>query len=434
MTVRRIEVIEGQGFALTPHEGERLRAAIERLRAQVRPRFSLLAEEAGKFRLTNVIGTVDVGGGLIIEVAPKVPTNSDWTTAVVSLLTGREGVDIAGERQAGTSRLHNKLLDAVSGAYLARLERAFRQEGPIMLMERHTTELPLLQGKLDVTKWARTALWRPHIFPVTRTQLAQDNPFTQGLVLVANTLANASSSQRTKTGLRALARDLAAGVADGVAVSPGLASRSLPEQWSAYKPAWALATAVLSKSSLLGPTGRHAGVGLAIEAWPLLETLLERTLQAVERVGKRSARQFSCRMQGQGRLLKALGPKPQTGFDPQPDGRLFESGKLVASFEAKYTMFDSTAPQREHTYQALSTAAACGAPLAVLTYPGRFSPLVWEVSGFNGTPSHLVAVGMDMFKWLPPGSADTRGEGLLTLLDGLRNASNAPALASSVPA
>ena len=415
--MRCIDVLEGADFNLPRAEAERLREAVERLRVQLRPSFPLLSERAGAFRLSNVIGTIDLGAGLVVQVSPKVATDDDWTTAAVSLLTGKEGVDVAGERRAGTSQTHNKLLDGVAGVYLKRLERAFRQEGPIVLMERVVAELPYLHGKLDATRWARSALWRPHIFPVARTQLAQDNPFTRGLLLVADTLAHVCSNQKTRNGLRAISRDLAAGMPQGGSVSAGLSSRSLPEQWSAYKPAWSLAAAILSKTSLFGPTGQHTGVGLAIEAWPLLETLLERTLQSVERVGLVAGRSFAYQMQGEVRLLEPVGALPQRRFAPEPDGRLFENGALVASFEAKYSSFDGAAPARDHTYQALSTAAACGAPLAVLVYPNAFEPKVWEVTGFHNTPAHLVAIGLDLFKWLPAGEANARGEMVLNALD-----------------
>lgn len=418
--MRCINVIEGEDFALPQGETERLREAMERLRIRLKPSFSLLSERTGTFRISNVIGTVDLGAGLIIQISPKVPTGADWTTAVVSLLSGKEGIDIAGERQAGTSQLHNKLLDAVSGVYLTRLERAFRQEGPILLMEQHSTSLPYLQGKLNVTKWARSAFWRPHIFPVVRTELAQDNPFTRGLLLVAEKLASASTSPTIRNGLRTLARDLGAGFSKSSVIAEGVANRKLPEQWSAYTSAWSLATSVLSNTSLLGPTGQHTGVGLAIEAWPLLETLLERTLQSIEGIGQRVGRSFTYRIHGQVGLLKALGPKPQAAFSPEPDGRLYEDGKVIACFEAKYSTFDSASPQREHTYQALSTAAACGTPIAVLIYPNSFDPQFWEVSGFGRNPQYLIAIGLDLFSWFPAGNAEVRGKIIFEMLNKIK--------------
>jgi hypothetical protein len=376
------------------------------------------------FRLRNVVGTIDLGGGLVIEVAPKVTGDSDWTKAVVSLLTGSESIEVAGDRLGGRSQVHNQLLDAMSGVFLRRLERAFRQEGPIVMMERVGNLLPYLHGKLDVSRWVRTAAIRPHIFPVSHTQLVSDNPFTQGLVIVADKLGQAASSHRTKNGLRRLSRDLAVGQHRKAAISPGLASRVLPEQWSAYKPAWALATSVLSRTSLFGPTGHQAGIGLAIEAWPLLETLLERTLQSVERLGREAGRTFTYRMQGEVRMLRNIGQTTRGSFSAEPDGRLFENGRLIANFEAKYAVFDGFKPDRNHIYQVLGTAAACGSPLAVLVYPNSFEPQVWEVSGFQGHPVHLVALGLELFKWLPPGQAESRGEMVLRMLDSVTTTRN----------
>ncbi len=427
--MRCIDVVEGEDFTLTRAEGERLRDAVERLRVKLRPSFSLLSERAGSYRLSNVVGSIDLGAGAVIQVSPKVGANEDWTTAVVALLTGKEGIDVAGERRAGLSKNHNRLLDAVAATYLERLERAFRQEGPIVLMERKSSELPYLHGKLDVSRWARTALWRPHVFPVVRTEFAQDNPFTRGMLLVADTLAHASTNQKTRNGLRALSRDLSVGLPRSAPPPNGIASRTLPEQWSAYKPAWSLAMAILSRSSLFGPTGGLAGVGLAIEAWPLLETLLERTLQSAERRGKALGRALSYQVQGEAPLLAPRGKSPQARFSPAPDGRLFENGKLIAAFEAKYSAYDGSVPQREHIYQALGTAAACGAETSVLVYPESFEPQAWDVSGHSGRPGVLIAVGLGLYKWRTPDEMAGQAERLLAAIDGTKVPMGAAVLA-----
>lgn len=413
----RRDVVEGIDFSLPPAEAQRLRLAIERLQAQLKPSFAMLSEKAGVFKLNNVVGTIDLGSGYLLQVSPKVPADFNWTTAIVALLTGEERLDIAGERRAGVSQVHNKLLEAIAGVYLSRLETAFRQDGPIVLMERTSKNLPYLHGKLNVTKWARSALWHPHVFPVTRTELALDNPFTRCLAHVAYALAKVATNQGTRNGLFTLARDLSVGGQDFGQVARISTSRPLPEQWGAYKPAWSLALSILSKTSLFGATGNLTGVGLAIEAWPLLETLLERTLQSVMQVGRHSGRRFSYQMQGSVPLLIHNGGTKYRGFSPEPDGRLFEGGKLVAAFEAKYADFDGQVPPRDHIYQALSTAAACGAPLAVLVYPNAFTPVAWNVSGFQSVPSRLIAIGLDLFKWLPPAQADSRARMVLDAID-----------------
>ena len=411
-----IAVKEGHDFELSELQAQRLRNAVARLNIQLHPRLPLLTERGGLFRLNNLLGSVDIGGGDLIEVSPKVPTDGDWTTATVSLLTGREAIDVGGERRAGVSALHNRLLDGIAAIFHNRLERAFQQDGPIVLLERIPRELPYLHGTLNVTSWTRKALWRPHIFPVSRIELASDNPFTHGLIRVSNALARIAVSVRVRTGLRALSRDLSPGVIADKFSTVGIASRILPEQWSAYKPAWSLAVAVLTKTSLFGPTGTHKGIGIAVEAWPLLETLLERTLQAVGRVGLNQGRILEYRMKGRVPLLTETYTPHQPSFSPEPDGRLFENGNLVATFEAKYSKFDGKVPSREHIYQALSTAAACGSTVAVMVYPGDFKVRTWHVHGFSGKPMHLLALGLDMFALFPPDQIDARGKMVLTAL------------------
>lgn len=415
--MRTINVIEGVEFSLPLPEAQRLRLAVEKLRIKLKPRFSILRETAGTFTLNNVVGSIDIGSGLLIQVSPKISVGRDWTKAVVSLLTGEEAIDVAGERRAGSSDVHTKLLDSLAQIYLSRLEKAYRQEGPIVLMEQVPRELAYLHGKLNVSRWARSAAWRPHIFPVTRTELARDNPFTRCMSYVAEALANATNNPMHRNGLRAVVRDFSAGISNFGQAAPILTRQPLPEQWGAYKPAWSMAMSIMNKTSLFGVNGNLTGLGLAMEAWPLLESLLERTLKSVQDGGRRNGRQFTYQVQGKVGLLTPASESTHRSFAPAPDGRLFENDRLVATFEAKYAHFDEVRPQREHIYQALSTAAACHAPTAVLVYPTAFNSLAWNVSGFHGHPSRLIAVGLDLFNWVPPMLEDYRARLVLEALN-----------------
>lgn len=429
--MRTIEVTEGVDFPLAKPDGDRLRDAVELLRLQLRPSFRLLREQAGLFRLQNIVGTIDLGRGLTVQVSPKIFAHGGWATAVASLLTGEEGIHIAGERRAGVSQTHSTLLDALADIFLSRLERAFRQEGAIVIMDRREAELPYLQGALNVSRWARSALWRPHIFPVSRTTLLSDNVFTQNLVFVAKVLGAASSHPRVSNGLSRLVRDLAAGSGMARVNGPAKVAAALPEQWSAYRPAWSLAMAILNKTSLLGATGHHAGVGLAVEGWPLLETLLERRLRAVVGAASRVGRILSYQMQSKIRLLS---PVAQGGrsFNPSADALLLEDGKVVAAFEAKYAAFDQSVPDRVHIYQALSTAAAWGAPVSFLVYPGAFPHQIWDTSGFGDAPRKLVAVGLDLFNYRSAIQAELLATELLALLDSVSPAQGSAGGASLI--
>jgi hypothetical protein len=148
-----------------------------------------------------------------------------------------------------------------------------------------------------------------------------------------------------------------------------------------------------------------------------METLLQRTLEVVQRVALReSGRALTYQMQGQVPLLLPNGGAPQEALSPKPDGRLLEMGSVLATFEAKYANYGGAKPEPSHAYQALSAAAACGARAAVLVYPGKFSPQIWNVAGFHGTPQHLVSMGLDLFKWLPPNEAEARGRSVYDVL------------------
>jgi hypothetical protein len=129
-------------------------------------------------------------------------------------------------------------------------------------------------------------------------------------------------------------------------------------------------------------------------------------------------------MQGRVNLLRPIAPSTPS-FSPKPDGRLYEDGRLMASFEAKYSPFSGGSLDgiRDHIYQAVGTAAACGAPLSILVYPGAFAPQVWDVPGLHGTPRRLIAVGLGLFRWLQPAAASARALELLELIDHWRTSS-----------
>lgn len=161
-------------------------------------------------------------------------------------------------------------------------------------------------------------------------------------------------------------------------LNPAAANRRMPAQWASYRPAWDIAAAILRNQSLINAPGHSVGLEVAVEPWPLLENLLERTLEEVERVSP----------------LKWV---PKQGYpilmssgivagEVEPDGLLENAaGDAVATFEAKYTR-PRQHPSEKHRYQALATAAVLQAPLAVLVYPGTEPVKLYEVQGFNGHP------------------------------------------------
>jgi hypothetical protein len=116
-----------------------------------------------------------------------------------------------GERAAGLSPNRRSLLEVLASIYAARLERAIRRDGPILLIKRQSSTDTFLKGKLDVTKWTASAVWQPHRFPIAFSALSVDHEFSQALVTTAQILASLSRSSDTQGRLRSAARALRPG-------------------------------------------------------------------------------------------------------------------------------------------------------------------------------------------------------------------------------
>jgi hypothetical protein len=426
--MRSLAVDEGVAFAV--EEGLRgpLRVACHRVQQQIAPRAPVLEEAAGTFTVRGVVGTIALRPGVVLDVAPKVAVEADWIAATLDLLLSPDRIDVAGDRRSGIAQRRD-LLDVLAGIYADRLRGALRRDGPILVMERRTTTAPVLKGKLRTSAWARRAAWEPHRFPVAFQELAADNDYSRALAHVAHVLARGACSPRTRGSLLDSARALRPGAPELTHAETHLALRRLPSQWSAYAPAWDIAVSVLTRRSLLGSVGARHGVSVALETWPLLERLLERALHAAVRAGRDSGRMISAPAKHATTLLRAAGDGALPVRSVIPDGRLVEDARHVATFEAKYARCDAAAgPPREHVFQALATAAACQSPLAVLVYPDDFAPAWWRVSGWDGAPRWLAAIGLGLFGYRRGAGDRARGARLLELLAGPPSPETRPAV------
>jgi hypothetical protein len=425
-----LSCVEGQAPPFGPEYDDLVRETARRLTTSLKPTLRILREVDGRPALSGVVGSVRLDPVTSLEISPKVPAGADWVPAVIDLLVGDSRLDIGRDRLAGVSPRRRTLVDVLAAIYAARLKGALRRDGPLLLLTRRTDRLPVLKGKLQVGRWAREYLMHPTTFPVAFDELTADNDFSRAMALVARILATATSESRVRAALLESARALRPGAPDLAAVSAGVVHRPLPGQWAIYQPAWSVAVAILSQRALLGRRGRLSGLEVAVEAWPLLETLLTRSLVAAS--VEATARGTNVMVDPSGAtLLTSVGPTGQ-GRDVIPDGRLRGGPTTLATFEAKYSpRYASDWPQRNHVFQALATAAACGSPLAVLVYPERFDPVWWSVSGFNSKPKALAAIGLDLFGYSSgPGDVD-RGNKVLDLLAGPPSGAALPAAAGT---
>lgn len=420
----RIPAVEGeeiQGLSLS--DEQRVRARLVELQQELRSRVPFLGRSAGVTAL-NIVGTVSVDADLLIDIAPKTQPDQDWAGAIVDLLAPATQVVYGGETTNAELRAIRTLPDAFGDLYADQLERALRREGPMTMIEPQYLASPVLAGRLDVTEWVRNRQLQPARFPQHRFGLTADNVFTSALAWVANVLATRSSSPRTRARLASLSGALRPGSAPHVLVDPGISYRDLPPQWRSYAPAWTTARAVLRRVAPLHRDGSFAGFGLAVEAWPLLETLLERSVKAAARRATDAGFRF---VAGSGHSgdYPIRTPIGDTSAGTEafhvpgsvnPDAVLKLDGEVLVTFEAKYSL-PSPSKLREHAFQALSTAAALEAPLVVLAYPSKFDAVQWAVHGFRGTPRRLVAIGLDLYGYRAGTGDDTRGTALFRAVE-----------------
>lgn len=409
---------EGVPFAVDAATAKVLRAEAARLELSLRPSFPLLDERFGEFTVRGIVGTVELRPGHLLDISPKVADGDDWIAATLDLLLPASRIEVAGDRRGGLSA-HRNLLEVLAAVYADRLTRALRRDGPLLLMERRADTLTVFKGKLGTTRWARQAAWQPHRLPVNFQELTADNTFTRAMATVAVTLAYHAPNPKVRSRLLIASRELRPGAPEYAPVDRRAALRLLPAQWGAYQPAWDIAVSVLGRKSLLGASGRRRGVSMVVEAWRLLETLLERALHAAVRIVREHMFDMHVHAKAKTRLLTPAADSPGSRSHVIPDGRLTTpAGLTVATFETKYSRGTDTRPKEEHVYQALTTAAACGSHLAVLAYPDTFNPVTWDVEGFDGRPARLVAIGLGLYRYRRGAGDRERGQRIYNLLAG----------------
>lgn len=369
---------------------DQLQTATDSLTETLMPRLKLLEDESGRVRLQNFIGAMSLDNGTVAEVTPKTETTTGWASAVVQLLEPTTRIAVTGSTRSRPSTRTDDLSSALALEYARRLESALQSDGPLHVYERVHKHSRILQGRLDVTRWMRTAVLDPTNFPISRDELSPANDFNRGFSIVAGWLSKATPDPTVRARLNRLQTSVMPGLPAAAYVNPSVANRPLPSQWARFASAWSIAAPLLRNRSVVGDPGRSRGLEVAVESWPLLETTLERALQELSRRN--------------GYAMESKRNHPVLRLDDAvattvvPDGTLTRHGHVVATFECKYSR-GSSVPRAEHVHQALATAAALGSPLSVLIYPGRQREKHYTAVGFNGRPAQLVTLGLDIFAY-----------------------------------
>ena len=405
----RLRLREHEARELPRESGSMVVDAIQGLATTLNPRIPQVSRTDGSVEVKNFIGSVRMSDGTVLEVEPKVAVEGPWAHAVVQLLREDTRISVTGSQRSRPSSARRDLTAVIAFEYARRLERALSKDGPLQVFERHEHASRRLNGQLDIGAYARNAWRDPVLFPIRRDELTVANDFARGLSLVSHAFRRSVADTVLAARLRRLESAVLPGHPLPAYLNPSAASRPMPAQWVTYRPAWDIAAAVLRNRSLINDPGHTVGLEVAVEPWPLLETLLERTLDAVERSSS------TLRSVSKARYPILKSGEEVTG-EVVPDGVLKDAaGDVVATFEAKYTR-PGRHPKEEHRYQALATAAVLHAPLAVLVYPGREAPKIYDVQGFNGQPARLATIGLDMYGYKRDLGAVNRARAIVELI------------------
>lgn len=427
--MHRLSVREGLPLEVDALTALAVRRRLLALQAEMTPRIGFLSGSDALPVVRNLVGSVQVNPGLVLDIQPKTEPGQNWPAALIDLLID-DRVEFGGETPDAEMAPRLVLADVLARLYAVQLDRAISCEGPLaVLVQRHTSR-PRLVGRLDVTQWVRRRITNPVEFPQQETLLTVDNDFTRVMAWAAEALAVRSIDPPLAGRLRRIAARLRPGFPEQTTVDPMIAVRQIPTQWRAYGPAWATACAVLRRVSPLHRSGVLEGFNLAIEPWPLLERLLIRSLHAAARQASTGGHPLRAQGHSTHTLLTVdpmtENPRPALtrlakDRSVEPDGTLWSGEHIIANFEAKYSRADSDAQLRSHIFQAMTAAAALRSPLAVLVYPEASTPVTWTVEGFNGEPLKLAAVGLDMFGYRRGRGDKLRGEMLLELVNPFLN-------------
>ncbi|WP_082970363.1 hypothetical protein [Mycobacterium sp. E2989] len=412
MTVdKRISLREWAASEVTAAEADDIRATFARLKGELRPTLELASIIGTNVTVQNLIGSTRLQSGAVIEVEPKIPVGTSWAESIVQLIGDETRIAVVGSQRSTQGPRRNDLSTAIAFEYARRLESALRQDGPIQVYEHHDLISRRLNGRLKLSKWVRSNFLNPALFPIERDEFSVANDFARGLSLVSGLFLRSALNGQLASRLRALETAVIPGQALPAFVNPAVALRHLPAQWAKYQPAWDIAAAVLRNRSVVGDPGHASGLEVALEPWPLLETLLSRSLRALVKFKAPEGYQLAPKTRWP--LLTKHGSVVQR---VEPDGLLLRDGTAAVTFEAKYAESGDT-PRRAHSFQALATAAALHSPLAVIVYPDDAPIRFFDVAGFNGRPKRLATVGLSMFTYRRRGGAEDRAHRLEQLLN-----------------
>ena len=335
----------------------RLLLLSERATRQLRvPQPVLARTTRPSLRAGQVVGVLAVPGASV-EILPKIdrPDNA-VRKALVHMLSVAYGLPVADNELTRLAAQDQTLLEFLVGVFADRLLTAVRRGLPHRYRLRQD-DLPLLRGKLDISRQIARHLVRSDLLACKFDELSVDTPLNRVLKAVVVRLGAVT---RHAANARRLAELSARLEFVGESPDPLREPVALDRTNIAFHRLYAWSRLFLSGQWQSTTTGANAGIALLFPMNDLFEMFVGRVMKAVLAPG-------STRLQPTGRY--ALTGRDQSMFALRPD--IIVDDNIVIDTKWKSLNPDDrvVGVEQSDVYQMLAYAHAYGARRVVLLYP-----------------------------------------------------------------
>ena len=357
-------------------------------------------------RTSGIAGTVSIGS-LVIDVAPKfVPQGNgfqQWSASMLLLMQYARKRDLALNRSQHLAAARHSFIDLLAMAFSDAAEAGLADQ-PIQTYRTSAWTLPVLRGRLNLSRQLRSVFIRPHLIECDVNQLDTNNEFNDLLKWAAHAFVGAVRSPSLKRKMRDIAFHL-----------PGMPDRRIAFQGGRIRPppqfrvwAEALEIAELLSSGLTHTAGRgiQQGYSFVFNMERLFEHFVEislgRVVPMLNLPGLTSHSQVSTPY-----------AQPRSGtkirFFSRPDNLILQDGKPIIVVDAKYKrltdaegMWDRK-PVNADVYELVAAMTAHDCCIGFLVYPRVVGDSVltdnelrmWSINAY-GTTLCIGALALDL--------------------------------------
>lgn len=363
LTCREWEQLKTGDDGLTERDADRLHAAAARVARRLKaPRHDVLTRTRDGLKAGQTVGVLSVSGQTV-EILPKIDGENDAVReALIRMLAVALDVRIAAGELSKLDTQRRDLLELLARLFADRLLAAVRRGLPRRYIA-HEDDLPVLRGRLNVTRQVTHLAVRPDRLACRYDELSEDTPLNRVLKAAVTRLARLV---RAPANVRSLAELAARFEAVSDSPHPLREPVRLDRTNTAFHDLHRLARLFLNDEWQSTASGAADGFALLFPMNELFEKFVGRCL-------KRALARGAVRLQPGGRhALTDADGSPL--FAIRPDA-VFDAPDRTIVFDTKWKNLkpdkkDLGVAQGD-VYQMLAYARAYDAARVILLYPYR---------------------------------------------------------------